>query len=110
MTIHVVERGLAGNRRGPDTYVAILIVPEGVTPPKAMNRTVLERRGCHLVEVGRGYARAGGPRSALSQARERAAAVVAAARGYLERVPDAGVVELSGWVRTEVWIYDEIGT
>ena len=103
MTIDIVERGLAGHRRGPDCYVAILIVPDGVAAPRAMQRTTLERRGCRLVEVGRGYTRATGPRSALGRVRCVAAAVVVAARQYLTRWPEATVDEMSGWVRTEVW-------
>ena len=103
MTIDIVERGLAGHRRGPDCYVAILIFPDGVAAPRAMQRTTLERRGCRLVEVGRGYTRATGPRSALGRARRVASEVATAARAYLERWPEATVDEMSGWVRTEVW-------
>ena len=42
-------------KQGPDTYVAVQIVPEGITPLKVLNNKVAEKRGIEIVYCGEGY-------------------------------------------------------
>lgn len=50
--------------QGPDTYVAVMEVPEGVTPPKQMRNI----RGILVVHFGEGYNKRCGPTSSLGRA------------------------------------------
>lgn len=70
----------SGFRRfgGPDRYVAVQIVPEGVAPLRVLNHRAAARRGIRIVWCGEGYAEHDGPRSSLGQALDRAARLAAA--------------------------------
>jgi len=63
--------------RGPDTYVAVQIVPEGVEPLKQLNHRVADNRGIKIVYCGEGYSnRCGSGRSMLDHARAKAKEIV----------------------------------
>ncbi len=40
---------------GPDTYVAVQIVPEGVEPLKCLNQFAAKKRGIEILYCGEGY-------------------------------------------------------
>jgi hypothetical protein len=63
---------------GPDTYVAVQIVPVGTVPLVRLDRRAAARRGITLEYVGEGYQRHSGPRSSLGRALARAEARAAA--------------------------------
>jgi hypothetical protein len=42
-------------RQGPDTYVAVQIVPEDQVPLRVLNRSVAKKRGIEIVYCGEGY-------------------------------------------------------
>lgn len=64
---HSVGSG-SGKFGGPDTYVAVQVVPQGAEPLKALNPVSAERRGIRIERFGEGYRGHSGPRSALGQA------------------------------------------
>jgi len=65
--------------QGPDTYVAVQIVPAGVARLKCLNRRAAEARGIEIVYCGEGYSnRCATTRSMLG------AAIAAADRLALE--------------------------
>ena len=67
------SRGSSSNQfGGPDTYVAVQVVPEGVERLKALNRQVARNRGIEIIRVGEGYREHQGPRSMLGRAKKRA--------------------------------------
>ena len=54
---------------GPDTYVAVQVVPKGVEPLKQLNHRVAELRGIEVIHCGEGYSsRCATTRSALGAA------------------------------------------
>jgi len=53
---------------GPDTYVAVQIVPDGVAPLKVLNSKVASIRGIEIKYFGEGYSKNTGLRSAYGQA------------------------------------------
>lgn len=55
-------------RQGPDTYVAVQVVPAGESRLSVLNRKVADQRGIQIVYCGEGYGNRTGPRSALGQA------------------------------------------
>ena len=57
-----------GRFGGPDTYVTVQIVPEGVAKLTQLKRSVAEKRGIELVHFGEGYSKHRGSRSALGRA------------------------------------------
>jgi len=57
---------------GPDTYVAVQVVPEGVEPLRRLDRKAAARRGIELIYVGEGYDEHRGPRSSLGRAIRKA--------------------------------------
>jgi len=61
------KRGRSGFR-GPDTYVAVQIVPDGVRPLSRLDRRSCHKKGIRLVYFGEGYSQHRGPRSALGKA------------------------------------------
>jgi len=71
------SRGV-GPRRfgGPDTYVAVQVVPERVEPLRRLDRKAAARRGIELIYVGEGYAKHFGPRSTLGEAIRKATEIV----------------------------------
>lgn len=44
-------------RQGPDRYVAVQVVPDGVEKLGALNRTVAEKRGIEIIYCGEGYSK-----------------------------------------------------
>lgn len=66
-----------GQWGGPDTYVAVVGMPEGVEFPRYANRKVIRDRGGVYEWIGEGYSRYCGPRSSLGQALARAKRIMA---------------------------------
>lgn len=62
---------------GPDRYVAVQCVPEGVPPLKSLQERAARLRGIRIKVFGQGYARNTGPRSALGRAIAKAEAWIA---------------------------------
>lgn len=71
------SKGSSKGFGGPDTYVAVQIVPEGVEPLRALNQDVAKKRGITIERFGEGYSRYSGPRSRLGRA-------LAAAKEFIE--------------------------
>lgn len=63
---------------GPDTYVAVQCVPDGVEPLTVLNTTAAAKRGITIKRFGTGYIKHDGPRSMLGQAIAAAEAYIAA--------------------------------
>jgi len=63
-------------KSGPDRYVAVQIVPDGVERLSCLNRAVAERRGITIEYIGEGYYNRVGPTSsfgkAVAKAKDRA--------------------------------------
>jgi hypothetical protein len=72
------SRGSAKGFGGPDTYVAVQVVPEGVEPLVALNRDAAKKRGIVIHYFGEGYQKSSGPRSQLGHALAEAKAFIAA--------------------------------
>ena len=53
---------------GPDTYVCVQVVPDGITPLIQLNQTIAGKRGIALYFFGEGYAAHDGPDSKLGKA------------------------------------------
>ncbi len=55
--VEIRQQGAKGSwpRQGPDTYVAVQIIPEGVTPLTVLNRSNATKRGIRIVYCGEGY-------------------------------------------------------
>jgi hypothetical protein len=62
---------------GPDRYVAVQLVPDGVEPLAALRRDVAKKRGIEIVYCGEGYRQHTGPRSSLGIAIAEAEAIAA---------------------------------
>lgn len=60
--------GGAGKYGGPDTYVAVQVVPAGAEPLTHLRQDVARRRGIKICYFGEGYAAHTGPTSALGRA------------------------------------------
>ncbi len=77
------SKGSSGGKfGGPDTYVAVQVVPEGVSPLKVLNRKVAAKRGIKIIHCGQGYSnRQKTSRSSLGAAKAYAAEI---ARQYSE--------------------------
>ena len=58
----------SGRNHGPDTYVAVQIVPEGTDKLVCLNRKVAQRRGIQLIHFGEGYREHRGCKSSLGRA------------------------------------------
>ena len=64
-------------RQGPDKYIAVQLVPEGVEPLKTLNENVAEKRGITILHFGAGYYNRTGPQSSYGKALAAAKAFVA---------------------------------
>ena len=62
---------------GPDTYIAVQLVPDGVEPLTALRRDIARKRGIEIVYCGEGYRQHTGPRSSLGLAIAEAEAIAA---------------------------------
>ena len=72
----------AGPFGGPDTYVAVQVVPEGAAPLRYLNHVVAKKRGIEIIYCGEGYSnRCKTPRSMLNQAKAHAEEVAAEING-----------------------------
>lgn len=72
------SRGSSANRfGGPDTYVSVQCVPDGVCPLTYLNRKVAKKRNIILIYCGEGYRKNDGPKSMLGQAIAKAEKVAA---------------------------------
>lgn len=50
-------------KRGPDCYIAVQVVPDGVEPLKVLRRDHAAKRGIEIIYVGEAYSNRRGPRS-----------------------------------------------
>ena len=55
-------------RCGPDRYVAVQVVPDGVQPLTVLRSDVAKKRGIEIIHCGEGYRQHTGPRSSLGMA------------------------------------------
>lgn len=62
---------------GPDKYVAVQVVPDGVEPLKSLDRRIAARRGIEIHRFGEGYWNRTGPTSSLGKAKTAAEAFAA---------------------------------
>jgi len=64
-------------KQGPDHYIAVQIVPDGVEPLTALRNDVATKRGIEIIRCGEFYGHSTGPRSkyaaAMAAAKEIAA-------------------------------------
>lgn len=68
--------GLSRGFGGPDTYVAVQVVPDGVEPLKCLNAMVAAKRGIKIIYCGEGYAsRQSTERSMLGAAKAKASRI-----------------------------------
>lgn len=58
--------------QGPDTYVAVQIIPPYVPALKCLREDLAERRGIKIKYFGDGYSRHSGPKSKLGKALRKA--------------------------------------
>jgi hypothetical protein len=64
-------------KEGPDTYVAVQIVPDGEIKLKSLNHKIALLRGIRIVYCGEGYRnRCTSPKSMLNQAITKAQQIV----------------------------------
>lgn len=66
-----------GHFGGPDTYVAVQIVPEGVERLTALSQPSAKKRGIEIRYFGEGYHNHSGPKSMLGIALAKAKEFVA---------------------------------
>ena len=64
-------------KQGPDHYVAVQIVPDGVEPLTALREDVARKRGIEIIRCGEFYGQSTGPRSRYAAAMARAQEVAA---------------------------------
>jgi len=64
-------------KQGPDHYVAVQIVPDGVEPLTALRTDVAAKRGIEIVRCGEYYSKSTGPRSRYAAAMARAEEIAA---------------------------------
>ena len=57
---------------GPDHYVAVQVVPEGIEKLTYLNQRVAKFRNIDIIYCGEGYGEHRGPKSMLGQALEKA--------------------------------------
>ena len=55
-------------KQGPDHYVAVQIVPDGVEPLTALRTDVAAKRGIQIIRCGEFYGHSTGPRSRYAAA------------------------------------------
>lgn len=61
--------------RGPNKYVAVQIVPDGVKPLIALNESVARKRGIVIIQCGDGYHNRIGPNSMFGKAFAKASRI-----------------------------------
>ena len=67
------SRGSSSNTfGGPDTYVAVQIVPAGVERLKVLNSKFADQRGIEIIHCGEGYRNHSGPKSSLGKSLAKA--------------------------------------
>lgn len=75
--------------QGPDRYVAVQVVPEGVARLSVLNSAVAARRGIEIIYCGEGYS------SRCATERSMLGAALAEARRIAERINNAPAVEVA---------------
>ena len=75
---------------GPDTYVAVQVVPEGATPLQSLQEHAAVKRGITIKYFGEGYSKHLGPRSMLGKALAKAKAYIASQGAYDSNEDRAG--------------------
>jgi len=63
-------------KQGPDGYVAVQIVPDGVQPLTSLRGDVARKRGIEIVRCGEYYRNSTGPRSKYAAALKEAERIV----------------------------------
>ena len=61
--------GRSGGYGGPDRYVAVQVVPDGVERLQVLNERAARKRGIRIIQCGEGYSRHTGPRSSFARAK-----------------------------------------
>lgn len=64
-------------KQGPDHYVAVQLVPDGVEPLTSLRYDVAAKRGIEIVRCGEYYWNSTGPRSRYAAAMKRAEEIAA---------------------------------
>jgi len=64
-------------KQGPDAYIAVQIVPDGVEPLTALRTDVAAKRGIEIVRCGEYYSKSTGPRSKYAAAMAEAQQIAA---------------------------------
>lgn len=71
-------------KQGPDTYVAVQVVPDGQQRLRVLNHKVAAKRGIEIIVVGDGYSEHRGPTSFLGQAIAEAEELAASINSKVE--------------------------
>lgn len=79
-TQHAVG-GSNGGFAGPNSYVAVQVVPDGEERLKVLNRQAAANRGIKIIHCGEGYAEHRGPRSMFGRAMAEAERIAAEING-----------------------------
>jgi hypothetical protein len=67
--------GRAWPSKGPDKYVAVQIVPDGVQPLHSLREDMAKKRGIEIIRCGEYYWNSTGPRSRYAAAMKKAIAI-----------------------------------
>ena len=77
----IVTRGQkargSGRFKGPDHYIAVLEIPDGVEAPRVLRESVLDRLGIRKIYIGEYYDAHTGPRSRYARLMREAREFVA---------------------------------
>jgi len=69
---YVEVRSQSRPKFGPDTYVAVQVVPEGAVRLKVLNYKIAKKRNIEIIHCGEGYWKSQGPGTRLGKALQRA--------------------------------------
>ena len=69
--------GRAWPSKGPDKYVAVQLVPDGVQPLDALREDIAKNRGIEIIRCGEYYWNSTGPRSRYAKAMAEAERIAA---------------------------------
>jgi hypothetical protein len=64
-------------KQGPDHYVAVQIIPDGVEPLTTLREDVATKRGIEIIRCGEYYSNSTGPRSKYAAAMAKAEEIAA---------------------------------
>ena len=68
-------------KQGPDKYVAVQLVPDGVEPLSMLREDVATKRGIEIIQCGEYYYNSLGPRSKFAAAMRKAERIAAKYNG-----------------------------